>query len=67
MQDRDMMFQNVIEREREREKERAKKSDIDILSVSIFVSKIPYGNIKHKVISSGQSKLDRKCYLFINL
>ena len=62
------MFQNVIERERERKREeRAKKSEIDILSVSIFVSKIPYGNIKHKVISSGQSKLDRKCCLFINM
>ena len=68
MQDKDMMFKNVIERERERKREeRARKSEIDILSVSIYVSKIPNGNIKHKVISSGQSKLDRKCYLFINM
>ena len=58
----------TLSREREREREeRASKSEIDILSVSIYVSKIPNGNIKHKVISSGQSKLDRKCYLFINM
>ena len=60
----------TLSRERERERkreERARKSEIDILSVSIYVSKIPNGNIKHKVISSGQSKLDRKCYLFINM